>query len=204
MGFTEKMLAENEEIALLAGKHWTAIAKSVAITVLICLVLIAGSVALFLAGPGMPIAAFVACLAAFPLGKLTYDYIRWRSVRYVITNRRVIEVMGLLSKHVSDSALENINDVIMQQSLLGRILGYGDLEILTASEASGINRFVRIADPVKFKTTMLNQKEAEQQRLGSPGPDIPSQISGLANLRDKGIISDAEFLAKKEELLRRM
>ena len=36
-----------------------------------------------------------------------------------------------------------VNDVKMEQSFLGRLLGYGDIEILTASEL-GVNLFRRI------------------------------------------------------------
>jgi predicted Zn-dependent peptidase len=84
---------------------------------------------------------------------------------------------------------------------------YGDVEILTASEM-GINLFQRIGDPVKFKTAMLNAKE----KLGYEGTsvhasradDIPAQIAELDKLRKQGIVTEAEFQAKKKELLAKM
>jgi uncharacterized membrane protein YdbT with pleckstrin-like domain len=54
---------------------------------------------------------------------------RWRSEAYLVTNRRVIKVIGVINKHSADSALEMINDAVLDQSLLGRLLGYGDLGI---------------------------------------------------------------------------
>ncbi len=92
------------------------------------------------------------------------------------------------------------------------MLDYGDLEILTASEI-GVNVLQRIASPVKFKTEMLNQKEAmseidvfesKARTLGSEAPtagDIPELIAELDELRKKGLISDAEFESKKAKLL---
>jgi phage protein U len=80
------------------------------------------------------------------------------------------------------------------------------LEILTASEM-GINRFRRIGDPIRFKTAMLNAKEqmgADEDRVrayGSVEPDIPGLIAQLDQLRKQGTISEAEFEAKKRELL---
>ena len=89
------------------------------------------------------------------------------------------------------------------------MFGYGDIEILTASEL-GVNLFHEIADPVGFKTAMLNAKE----RLGFDNEarmeghaavaDIPSLIARLDDLRKKGIISEAEFQDKKTELLAKM
>ena len=43
-------------------------------------------------------------------------------------------VTGILNKRSSDSSLEKINDAILEQSVLGRMLNFGDLEILTAAD----------------------------------------------------------------------
>jgi hypothetical protein len=96
----------------------------------------------------------------------------------------------------------------MSQSFWGRLFDYGDIEILTASEV-GANVFRSIGQPIKFKTAMLNAKE----RLGFEGEmgvqshvttDIPSLIARLDDLRQKGIVSEAEFQQKKAELLEKM
>jgi uncharacterized membrane protein YdbT with pleckstrin-like domain len=85
----------------------------------------------------------------------------------VITDRRVIQMRGVLNKEVSDSILDKLNDVKTDQSFLGRIFGYGDIEILTASEA-GVNMLRMINDPLGFKRAMLNAKEAlEDERHGA-------------------------------------
>src|SRR4029077_1220655 len=59
----------------------------------------------------------------------------WQNEEYVITNRRVLQAGGVLNKQVVDSSLEKINDAILRVSVFGRMFGFGDLEILTASEA---------------------------------------------------------------------
>jgi uncharacterized membrane protein YdbT with pleckstrin-like domain len=126
---------------------------------------------------------------------------------YVITNRRVIQLSGLLNKQVIDSSLEKVNDIRMDQSFLGRILGYGDIEILTASE-SGINRFLHMDQPIRFKTALLTAKmqlERDTYRLPvndtfAP-PDIIRMLDRLNDLKERGVISEEEFLSKKTELL---
>ena len=108
-----------------------------------------------------PYANWLLILILIPAASLVKDILRWINHKYVITNHRIIQIFGVLSKNVTDSSLEKVNDVKMQQSLWGRIFNYGDIEILTASEF-GINRFTRISRPIAFKTAMLNAKEASK------------------------------------------
>jgi hypothetical protein len=90
---------------------------------------------------------------------------------------------------------------------LGRIFGYGDVEILTASEL-GVNLFHQIANPVEFKTEMLNAKERlgleEFGQIAHAVEDIPTMIEKLDVLRRRGVLSEAEFQQKKAELLAKM
>ncbi len=97
----------------------------------------------------------------------------------------------------------------MRQTMMGRLLGYADIEILTASDIS-VNKLDHIANPIRFKTTMLDQKELmndEDRGYGGgkqPEKSVPELISELAALRDRGVISEAEFQSKKQELLSRL
>jgi uncharacterized membrane protein YdbT with pleckstrin-like domain len=118
----------------------------------------------------------------------------------------VIQVEGVVNKHVIDSSLEKVNDVVLDQSYLGRLLDYGNVEILTASEI-GVNKLERIASPVKFKTEMLNQKEAlgsDEHFGGNREHDVPALIAELDELRKKGVLTEEEFNAKKAQLLAKM
>jgi uncharacterized membrane protein YdbT with pleckstrin-like domain len=126
----------------------------------------------------------------------------WSNRKYVITNRRVIQISGVLNKDVVDSSLEKVNDVMLDQSFWGRIFGYGDLEILTASEI-GVNKIRRIANPVQYKIAMVNAKAQLEGTAGAPsaGSDVPALIAQLDALRQKGVITDAEFQEKKAKLM---
>jgi hypothetical protein len=99
----------------------------------------------------------------------------WQNEEYVITNRRVLQAGGVLNKQVVDSSLEKINDAILRVSVFGRMFGFGDLEILTASEA-GISKLRMLREPDDFKRTMLDAKhDLELELSGSrpmPGPAI--------------------------------
>jgi len=212
MGYLESLMGQYEGIAFKTRRHWLVILPTILINSLLSLLIIVGSV--FLSTSVGPWALVALLLLVFPLGKFTLDFLHWWNEQYVITNRRVVQVEGIINKHVIDSSLEKVNDVVLDQSFLGRFLGYGDLEILTASEI-GVNRLDRVANPVKFKTEMLNQKEgcsrlesfrveAERVKEASDVRDIPGLIAQLDDLRQKGVITEEEFQREKGELLEKL
>ncbi|HEX3266180.1 MAG TPA: PH domain-containing protein [Candidatus Limnocylindrales bacterium] len=99
-------------------------------------------------------------------------YIAWYSEDYVVTNRRVLKVEGVLKKRSADSSLEKINDAVLEQSVLGRMLGYGDLDILTANEQS-VDRYRMLAEAQTFKRAMLEEKhKLEQEAFQIPAPPL--------------------------------
>jgi uncharacterized membrane protein YdbT with pleckstrin-like domain len=162
----------------------------------------------FVAIPFYPVASYGLILVLIPAIGILNDVLVWRNKAYVVTNYRVIQTSGVFSKDVVDSSLEKVNDVKLSQSFLGRMFGYGDIEILTASEL-GVNLFHQIHDPVGFKTAMLNAKERlgfenEDGLAGHGVADIPSLITRLDDLRKRGLITEAEFQQKKTELLAKM
>lgn len=176
------------------------------------MIVIVVAVALVLTGILLPFAPIVLIVAVvlvlIPILSFLREYADWRSEEYLVTTMRVIQAEGVINKHVIDSSLEKVNDVVLTQSFLGRMLDYGDIEILTASEI-GVNKLEKIARPVKFKTEMLNQKEAlglddRSPRRPAAASDIPSMISELDELRKQGVLSEEEFQQKKAQLLSKM
>ncbi len=101
--------------------------------------------------------------------------LRYVNQEYVLTNRRVIQVEGVLNRNAIDSSLEKINDAVLSQSIFGRMFDFGDLTVLTASE-SGIEKMRMLRSPVVYKKKMLDAKhdyEVDMERAGwAPGPPI--------------------------------
>jgi uncharacterized membrane protein YdbT with pleckstrin-like domain len=205
--YLNSLLGDNEKIMLVTRQHWFLLVSAILLEVVLTIVVVAG-VTLATAAFG-PLAAIGYALLIYTVGRGLYDYFTWRAVQYVVTNRRVVHLKGVMNKEVTDTSLEKVNDVKMEQSFFGRLFDYGDLEILTASE-TGIDRFRRIGAPIRFKTAMLNAKEHMGQDEDRPGPggagrgDIPELIAELDQLRKQGAISEAEFETKKRELLGKM
>jgi hypothetical protein len=99
-------------------------------------------------------------------------YIAWYNEDYLVTNRRVLKVEGVLKKRSADSSLEKINDAVLEQSVMGRMFGYGDLDILTANEQS-VDRYRMLAQAQTFKRTMLEEKHRlEQEAFQIPAPPL--------------------------------
>jgi uncharacterized membrane protein YdbT with pleckstrin-like domain len=137
-------------------------------------------------------------------------YLLWRILirtrkLYMITNLRVIRHEGLIAVSALDASLDKINNVFYEQSLAGRILGYGNVGLETASE-KGTIVFHLIPDPQGFKNSVLKQRElykplhAGERNQAAP-LGIPRLLEDLASLRDRSIITEEEFQEKKKKLL---
>lgn len=209
MGYLESLMGRYEGIVFKTRQHWLVVLPTILINSLLSLLIVVGSV--FLVSRLGPWALIALLLLVFPLGKLDLDLLNWWNEVYVVTNRRVIQLEGIINKHSIDSSLEKVNDVVLEQSALGRLLNYGNVQILTASEI-GVNLFERVARPVRFKTEMLNQKEglsrlesfraeAERVKEAPSAREIPGLIAELDELRQKGVITEEEFQREKGELL---
>ena len=104
----------------------------------------------------------------------------------MLTNRRVIQVEGVLNRNATDSSLEKINDAVLSQSVFGRMFDFGDLTVLTASE-SGIEKMRMLRSPIVFKKKMLDAKhdyEVDMERAGwAPSPPIRDGSTAAAGAR---------------------
>lgn len=132
----------------------------------------------------------------------------WRTTYFVVTSHRLIFRRGLLSRSGIEIPLEKINNVNFHQTIAERILGCGDLIIESASE-SGQSRFTDVVNPDRVQGIIHT---AIQERLQSgPGMgvgsvsrnpvDLAEQLERLADLRDRGVLTDAEFEDQKQRLL---
>ncbi len=178
MSYARNLLSRNEEVVYESRQHWFAIIARTWVWILVAIVALA--LVIFLSGSQevvnetvdgvLTIIAVAGLLGA--IGYVGFVLWDWRNQEWLITTRRVIRAEGVLNKSVSDSSLEKINDARLDQSVFGRIFGFGTLDILTAAEeAGGTNTadFPMIADPVRFKKAMFDQKQMlEQPELAQP------------------------------------
>lgn len=207
--YLESLLAENEKVLLVTRNHGFFLFREVLSDVIFFAIISGASAYLTSQFGWIALAGFTA--AVIPLLDMERHLLDWRSREYIISNRRVIQISGIINKNVTDSSLEKVNDVKLSQSFWGRLLGFGDIEILTASEL-GANVFQYIGDPITFKKTMMDAKNRLEGGSSDElhftnvvkEPTIPDLIIELDELRIRGIITQEEFQAKKTDLLARM
>ena len=222
MSYVEQLLSRGEQIRYVARQHiFVLIANILAELALIALLVAAGVVSRMafqtndvvigaLTATNLILAICVG-ISIMVLISGAIDYMRWTSDQCVITDRRVIQVRGVITKRVIDSSLEKITDVELRQSFLGRLLDFGTIAILTGAGDEGANVIDRIAAPVEFKRAMIDAKHNHEQGYGYL-PDttyqesrllVSEELNRLADLRDRGILSPEEFEAQKRLILNR-
>jgi len=179
MSYARNLLSRNEEVVYESRQHWFAIIARTWVWILVAIVALALIIFVFSGSQPVGNETVDNVLSIVAVGGLigAIGYVGfvlwdWRNQEWLITTRRVIRAEGVLNKSVTDSSLEKINDARLDQSVFGRIFGFGTLDILTAAEeAGGTNMadFPMIADPVQFKKAMFDQKQMlEQPELAQP------------------------------------
>ena len=210
MAFPKRLLIEGEELVLDLRPHWVALVGPIFVTV----VVVAGWIVALIFAPAegssrtavlwIAVAIGVLILLWYPLRA----FVAWATSNFAVTSDRVIHREGFIAKRTMEIPLEAINDVRFQQSVFERMVGAGDLVIQSASEF-GRNVFANIRDPEGVQRTIYEQGERNKERMyqaGSsrPSPSAPSvttELERLAELRDRGVLTEAEFQNQKKKML---
>jgi uncharacterized membrane protein YdbT with pleckstrin-like domain len=164
--YLKKQLGANETIQYTERHHWIFPVSELIKWILFAVIVLVVLILMKSWWPGHSWMNWLFLILLVPAARIAWGFLSWRMNVYVLTNRRVVEATGVLSKRVSDSSLEKLTDVVLKQSIFGRMLGYGDIEVLTAAAGAGINYLKQIRRPMQFKTAMVNAKEALEQELG--------------------------------------
>ncbi len=176
MRYADSLLTEGEVVVLRSRQHWLSILAKTRLGFALwglAILLLIGIIWFNVApGLGRDLPTWAALLLiVIGLVLIVYRVWQWLSQDYLITNRRLVRVSGILNKRSSDSSLEKINDAVLVQSVLGRMLNFGDLEILTAAEMAN-DQYHMLKDPKGFKKVMLTQKNSLERSFYS-GPPTP-------------------------------
>lgn len=169
MSYIQDSLGAGEVIITRARFHWLYVAAAWAALLIPAIALV-----IFAAQAGQEPAPFamndLKTWAMIVIGLLTLSGL-WTFVRMMVlratteigvTSHRFVEKRGLLSMHTSEIALPNIEGVKVEQSLGGRIFGYGTVRI----EGTGVDAVTTpdIADPVGFVRAIQTAKEHRAAR----------------------------------------
>jgi membrane protein YdbS with pleckstrin-like domain len=224
MAFPERLLGEDEHVVYDLRPHWWTLVPSILMTLLVLVVATLAYGAMpggtFQTPARMVVQVVAVAVLAIWVGPRVA---RWATTHLVLTTDRLIFRTGLVAKYAREIPLERIDDVTYSQSLLGRVIGVGDLQVKSGGE-HGEAVFEQVRNPKAVQLEIYHRMEESESQPFVPstpphpytGPrPVPSSPPGsqhgalddlerLAALRDRGLISDEEFDRKKRDLLDRI
>jgi predicted membrane metal-binding protein len=91
----------------------------------------------------------------FALLTVSLAYLRWqtwRAERIILTGKRIIRVQGIPETTSSEASLrvERISGARLVETVPGKLLGYGTIELEAPGDHPDVRRLRRIAEPKKF------------------------------------------------------
>jgi len=170
-------LLPGENLILKTHQHWIVLVKSLVIPVV--LLIIAAVVDFTVrSGTGIPHFRTIITLAAVSIALLwlIVVWIRWQSIAYTLTDQRIKIESGVFGRASKIIPIDRIQDCTTKQSLIGRILGYGRVEV-DAAGAQGAEVLEHLPNPGTFRDQVFVQ--SERRRGGVPSAPVPVNPSGV-------------------------
>lgn len=202
------LLKKDEKILLITRQHWIKLVLPIFIWLLVAVL------SIWLLNTNGLIITLVAAL--YPM----LEYLNWKNNLWCITNVRVVDESGFFTRYSKESPLDKINNVEYDQSIWGRLIGYGNVDIQTAAEM-GETTYELIHHPKilkdtithaqeEYKKTTINNQAIQlaQAIATSSGASmsqnmITDEVQKLFELLQKGAITREEYNQQKNKLLQR-
>ena len=164
MTYPAKLLAPGESVVYELRPHW----RGLIMPIFLFLVEVFVLTALFL---WSDVSWFRWILGALfvivVVWRSVIPFLRWITTEYVFTDRRIIVRQGLLTKEGRDMPLAKTNNVTFRQSILGRMLNYGDLDIDSANaDGSLIVKDVTNVEEIQRDIYRLQEEDDQRRRRG--------------------------------------
>lgn len=154
--YIDDILQPGEKVLYSTNAHWIFYLPAITAWIVAVVLLILsratssqGIVLLCLAS-----SAVVALAALFWTAKAWFH--RW-TTETDVTNLRVVHKQGFIKRRTFEMSLDKVESVDVNQSILGRILNYGDVTILGVGEGKETIRM--IASPLRFRSYITARHE---------------------------------------------
>ena len=170
-------LLPGENLILKEHQHWIVLVKALLIPVV--LLIIAAIVDLTVkSGTGIAHFRTIVTLVAVGIALLwlIVVWIRWQATAYTLTDQRIKIETGVFGRSSKIIPIDRIQDCTTKQTLFGRILGYGRVEV-DAAGAQGAEVLNHLPHPGEFRDQVFVQ--SERRRGGAPSQAAPANPSGV-------------------------
>jgi uncharacterized membrane protein YdbT with pleckstrin-like domain len=174
-------LLPGENLVIKAHPHWIVLVKALWIpVVLLAVVLVADFTIL---GPDyyyQPNVRKVLSLSVLALALvwLIVVWVRWRSTAYTLTDQRIKIETGVFGRQEKVIPIDRVQDCTTKMSLLGRMLGYGRVEV-DAAGAQGAEVLDHLPNPGAFRDQVFMQSEKRRGVAPAGAPPVPANPSGV-------------------------
>jgi hypothetical protein len=180
MNSLERYLLPTETTEVLVRRHWACLARSALIGLLF--VALALFIITYLGDVGL-FATSGALLLFGAIGWFGWVVADWYVERFVITDKRVLLINGLLTKRVAIMPLTKVTDLTYERTLIGRILGYGVFIVESAGQDQALSRIDYLPTPDllyhQVSALLFGPKPRANREDGSAGRR-PRGIGGSA------------------------
>jgi uncharacterized membrane protein YdbT with pleckstrin-like domain len=166
MSYITKSLVPGETLLFETRHHWVVLIGPVLVSLLLGVpgaMILADAVAekngsgvpqLNSIGPE-PLAAIGAALLLVALIIFAYGLAKRNATEMAVTNRRVLIKTGMASRRTLDMVLGKVESIAVQETFLGRMLGYGS--VVVRGTGGTPESFVMIAHPQQFRHSVQQQ-----------------------------------------------
>ena len=149
--YIDEILQPGEKVLYSTNAHWSFYLPAIGTWIVAALLLVVSGMVLV---PALTLlcwaaAAIVAVVALYLTAKAWFH--RW-TTETDVTDRRVVHKTGFIKRRTFEMALDKIESVDVSQSILGRLLNYGDVTILGVGE--GKETISAIASPLAFRNSI--------------------------------------------------
>lgn len=173
-------LLPGENLVIKAHPHWITFIRSLIVPAVLVIAVLWADFSNLLNGTNLPsnFRALLA-LAAFTLAGLwlIVVWIRWRSTAYTLTDQRIKIETGVFGRQEKVIPIDRVQDCTTRQSIFGRMLGYGRVEV-DAAGAQGAEILDHLPRPGTFRDQVFVQSE-KRRGGGMPAAAVSAQPSGL-------------------------
>ena len=149
MSYVQRVLQSGEQVRHISSIHWIVYWPGVAVG-LLAMVAYVLSETQRLTG-FWKYTAYALALVAVVL--LIQQRLQWWVTEIAVTNRRVIYKKGLIRRHTNEMNMDKVESVKIDQSILGRMLDYGNVTILGTGE--GFETLRTIASPIELRNSII-------------------------------------------------
>jgi uncharacterized membrane protein YdbT with pleckstrin-like domain len=144
VSYIDENLLPDEHVVYRAELHWIIFARAI-------LVLVAGLILAFV--PRIAPSGLVVLLVGVAM--LIPPFVAYRTTELGVTNRRVIVKTGLVRRRTLELLLRQVEAISVDQSLLGRIFGFGSI---TLTGTGGVREiFHQVRDPLELRRRIHGQ-----------------------------------------------